>query len=99
VPAPRRHHQQPTKQRGGPGQDLQPESASVVRPGLVWRVRVAEIGADKRDDAAPDAKQGHEEPAEDPVGATYPHAPEHCYHFPFGSTALVAFDPRRKPQG
>ena len=49
--------QQAAKKDGSAGHDGQPQASGGVGPGPVRRVGVAEVRADKRDEASPDAEQ------------------------------------------
>ena len=82
VPALGGDHQQAAEQGDRAWEDLQPQPAVVVHPHLVGRVGVVEVGSDERDEAAPDAEQGHQHPAQDPVGAPYPQDPSHLLSLP-----------------
>jgi MFS family permease len=82
VPALGDDHQQTAEQGDGAWKDLQPKPAVVVHPHLVGRVGVVEVRSDERDEATPDAEQGHEHPAQDPVGAPYPQDPSHLLSLP-----------------
>jgi MFS family permease len=75
-------HQQAAEQCDGTGEDLQLQSAVVVHPRLVGRVCVVEVGPHEGDEPAPDAEQGDQHPAQDPVGAPYPQDPSHLLSLP-----------------
>src|ERR671923_237972 len=79
--APGDHEQEAAEEYRRAGQDLQPQPAGVVRPGLVRRVGVVEIRSDERDECAPQAEQHQQESAERSPAAPHLQHPSHDYHF------------------
>jgi alpha-1,2-mannosyltransferase len=82
VPAPGDHQQETAEEYRGAGQQLKPQPAGVVGPGLVRRVGVVEIRSYEGDECAPQAQQHQQEPAERSPAAPHLQHPSHSYHFP-----------------
>jgi hypothetical protein len=59
------------------GQDLQPQAAGGVRPGLIRRIGVVEVGADEGNEPAPDSEQDQQRSSE---SATAPRNAQHPCH-------------------
>jgi alpha-1,2-mannosyltransferase len=82
VPAPGDRQEEAAEEYRGAGQELQPQPAGVVRPGLVRRVRVVEIRSDEGDEGTPQPEQHQQESAEGSSTAPHLQHPSHYHHFP-----------------